>query len=63
MKRANKPKGLKLADVEISGELVSALIDTSASNLFIFKEGAKILGLWLEKTNALVEVFGKLKGA
>ncbi|PKI70118.1 hypothetical protein CRG98_009490 [Punica granatum] len=48
--KANRSKGLMFADVEIAGKAFSALVDTGASNLFIFEEGAKKLGIRVEKT-------------
>ncbi|PKI50762.1 hypothetical protein CRG98_028904, partial [Punica granatum] len=49
-RKANRSKGLIFADVEIAGKAFSALVDTGASNLFISEEGAKKLGLRVERT-------------
>ncbi|PKI61277.1 hypothetical protein CRG98_018341 [Punica granatum] len=49
-RKANRSKGLMFADVEIAGKAFSALVDTGASNLFISEEGAKKLGLCVERT-------------
>ncbi|PKI46331.1 hypothetical protein CRG98_033274 [Punica granatum] len=50
IRKANRSKGLMFADVEIAGKEFSTLVDTGASNLFISKEGAKKLGLRVERT-------------
>ncbi|PKI66399.1 hypothetical protein CRG98_013201 [Punica granatum] len=49
-RKANQSKGLMFADVEIAGKAFSALVNTGASNLFISEEGAKKLGLRVERT-------------
>ncbi|PKI46788.1 hypothetical protein CRG98_032825 [Punica granatum] len=49
-KKANRLKGLMFADVEIAGKEFTTLVDTGASNLFISEEGAKKLGLCVERT-------------
>ncbi|PKI61780.1 hypothetical protein CRG98_017830 [Punica granatum] len=48
--KANQSKGLMFADVEIAKKAFSALVDTGASNLFTSEEGAKKLGLRVERT-------------
>ncbi|PKI40024.1 hypothetical protein CRG98_039594 [Punica granatum] len=48
-RKANRSKGLMFADVEIARKAFSALVDTGASNLFISEEGAKKLGLRVER--------------
>ncbi|PKI58978.1 hypothetical protein CRG98_020623 [Punica granatum] len=55
-RKANRSKGLMFADVEIVGKAFSALVDIGASNLFIFEEGAKKLGLRVKRTRGRLKM-------
>ncbi|PKI60465.1 hypothetical protein CRG98_019119 [Punica granatum] len=62
IKKANRSKGLMFADVEIAGKALSALVDTGASDLFLSEEGAKKLGLRVERTRGQLKMRGIQKG-
>ncbi|PKI77581.1 hypothetical protein CRG98_002035, partial [Punica granatum] len=63
LKKANRSKGVMFADVEIAGKEFSALVDIGFSNLFISEEGAKKLGLRIERTRGRLKTVDEDAGS
>ncbi|GMJ10676.1 hypothetical protein HRI_004736800 [Hibiscus trionum] len=54
-KKGNKKKGLMFVDITVTGQKLSALVDTGASELFISEQAAKKLGLCVEKASGFIK--------
>ena len=55
-KRSARHKGLMFVDITVAGNKMNALVDTGASNLFMFKTTAKRLSLGVEKGNEWIKI-------
>ena len=54
-KRLSRHKGLMFVDITVAGNKMNALVDTSASDLFMSETAAKKLGLGVEKGNGWIK--------
>ena len=55
-KRSARHKGLMFVDITVASNKMNALVDTGASDLFMFKTAAKKLGLGVEKGNGWIKM-------